>query len=541
MLDPETLAKLRQEVAYCVVADRTLLDDLLKEIAPLEHSQHRIHPRSTTSVSMVGTDGGNNEFRFDPFLVQIIRIVDSNRNELWLEVVTPTTPTAEPNSRHFENGRPISPLGRMMEALDVRSVGDLSFMLRDGTPDKPRSPSWINVYREVTEWAVLLDMTKKEYGSDTLIIFDGFLRSKVFKGTLFKRYGELLAEAIEKQILKNARHGVVLDPFCGRGTTNLAARVRGLPTVGIDSSPVAVAATAAKLSRGATSVEDIVGLARTLIAEHRDPEVPQGAFWDLAYHPDVLRQICSIREGLRQSHLSGAARALRGLMLGALHGPKHKNGSSSYLSNQSPRTYGPKPKYAVRFWEERGLRPPIVDVVKVIDARAKRAFGGALQPVRSRVCLGDSRSISWSDVLRNIGSVRHVVTSPPYYGLRTYRPDQWLREWFLGGSDEVCYTAESQVGHRSPESFAADLAVVWTRLAKHVAADARMVVRFGAINDRPVEPASIIRASILPTPWRIVHMRKAGLASSGRRQAVSFREMIPPPVEELDVYCRLAA
>jgi hypothetical protein len=27
----------------------------------------------------------------------------------------------------------------------------------------------------------------------------------------------------------------VLDPFCGRGTTNYAARLLGLPTIGIDS------------------------------------------------------------------------------------------------------------------------------------------------------------------------------------------------------------------------------------------------------------------------------------------------------------------
>jgi hypothetical protein len=170
MLDPETLAQLRTQVAGCVETDRYLLDGLLKEIAPLEYAQHRIHPRSTTSVSMVGTDGGNNELRFDPFLVQIIRVVDSNRNELWLEVVTPTTPVAALDARHFEGGRAISPLGRMMEALGVRSVTDLSFMLRDGTDEKPRSPSWVNVYRELTEWAVLLDMAKKDYGSDTLII-----------------------------------------------------------------------------------------------------------------------------------------------------------------------------------------------------------------------------------------------------------------------------------------------------------------------------------------------------------------------------------
>src|SRR5205809_972792 len=33
----------------------------------------------------------------------------------------------------------------------------------------------------------------------------------------------------------------VLDPFCGRGTTNFAARLLGLPSVGLDSSPIAAA------------------------------------------------------------------------------------------------------------------------------------------------------------------------------------------------------------------------------------------------------------------------------------------------------------
>ena len=33
-----------------------------------------------------------------------------------------------------------------------------------------------------------------------------------------------------------------------------------------------------------------------------------------------------------------------------------------------------------------------------------------------------------------------IVTSPPYYGLRTYVSDQWLRNWFLGGADRVDYS-----------------------------------------------------------------------------------------------------
>lgn len=40
--------------------------------------------------------------------------------------------------------------------------------------------------------------------------------------------------------LANSKAGEwVLDPFCGRGTTILAARLRGLPSVGVDSNPIA--------------------------------------------------------------------------------------------------------------------------------------------------------------------------------------------------------------------------------------------------------------------------------------------------------------
>lgn len=44
--------------------------------------------------------------------------------------------------------------------------------------------------------------------------------------------------------------------------------------------------------------------------------------------------------------------------------------------------------------------------------------------------------------------------SPPYYGMRTYLPDQWLRLWFLGGPDYV----EHQLKHSGAVSFAAGMA-----------------------------------------------------------------------------------
>lgn len=107
--------------------------------------------------------------------------------------------------------------------------------------------------------------------------------------------------------------GWVLDPFWGRGTTNYAARLLGLPSVGIDSSPVATAIAAAKLV--SVAPDDIVELAEALAA--RDPvAIPYGEFWELAYHPRTLRELCAVRERLLDASsrsLGPAAVALRAI------------------------------------------------------------------------------------------------------------------------------------------------------------------------------------------------------------------------------------
>jgi hypothetical protein len=229
-----------------------------------------------------------------------------------------------------------------------------------------------------------------------------------------------------------------VDPFCGRGTTNLAARLYGHRTIGVDSSPVAVATTAAKLPRGVVQPYRIVQLARRLIREHSSVRVPEGEFWELAYDRDVLGKLCALRAGLLAFEgASDSAKGLRALILGALHGPKRVDGGSSYFSNQSPRTFAPKPRYAISFWRRHGEHPPKVRVLDLIQARAERAYCGSFPIVPARVLHGDSRTIDWARLVKDLGPIQWVITSPPYYGLRTYRPDQWLREWFLGGACKV--------------------------------------------------------------------------------------------------------
>ena len=206
MIDLGTQDQLKEAIADCIGADQRILDSLREEIRPLRNATRRIQPRATTSISLVGTDGGNNQLQFDPFLIQVVRVVDSSNNEYCLEAVSPTTPIQKLNERQFNSdGSSYTALGEMMTFLGVESLTALSHMIRPNEEGKPVSPSWVQVYRELVEWAILFAILKKDFGTDTLIVCDGLLRSKVFARDLFPHLLRGIKERINAQWSQNHR------------------------------------------------------------------------------------------------------------------------------------------------------------------------------------------------------------------------------------------------------------------------------------------------------------------------------------------------
>ena len=166
MIDLSSHDNLKEAIAACIDADSGVLDSLRSEIRPLLNTTRKIQPRATMSVSLVGTDGGNNQLHFDPFMVQLIRVVDSSNNEYCLEALSPTTPLANLNARQFDSqGSPKTALGEMMAFLGVTSLSHLSPMIRPNDSGRPVSPSWVQVYRELVEWAILFAILQKDFGT----------------------------------------------------------------------------------------------------------------------------------------------------------------------------------------------------------------------------------------------------------------------------------------------------------------------------------------------------------------------------------------
>lgn len=340
------------------------------------------------------------------------------------------------------------------------------------------------------------------------------------------------------RVLSQARKtDLVYDPFCGRGTTNYAARLLGIESYGVDSNPVAYAVAQAKMVNIKPS--ELVYLVKEILANQTNYRKPNGEFWDLAYHPTTLRDICKLREYFKIKHrLNKNEVALRALMLGILHGPLRKE-LPAYLSNQMPRTFSTKPDYSVKYWKKNSLRPPYVDLVSLISRKTEYIFNNQI-PKKSggKIILGDSRNLNKISA----GKFDWIITSPPYYGMSTYPQDQWLRNWFLGGKEKVNYSNASQLNHGSENMFLNDLSKVWINVAKKSKPCAKLIIRFGALPSKSDKtPAELLKESLklADCGWKLQTIQNAGKPLDSKRQANQFQNVTGSYIEEIDAFAIL--
>ncbi len=148
-------------------------------------------------------------------------------------------------------------------------------------------------------------------------------------------------------ILGYSRPGdLVIDPFCGKGTTLVEALIAGRASIGSDVAPDAVAVARAKVSgvRMGDVTRCLAQMARELsddcsktgIMEEVVPEDVR-----LFYHSRTLEELLRVRSWLLvRGRRSRSAQFLLGCLLGILHGK-----SSVCLSLPSAHAYAMAPGY----------------------------------------------------------------------------------------------------------------------------------------------------------------------------------------------------
>lgn len=168
-----------------------------------------IRKYSVNAVSFVSADGGDNRLFFNPAVIELVRVVDSRGNQCALDAIAGNTKELAFNER-VKDGSPllVEPLKRLCSDLNM-NVLDLSYLLK-GIEEPGKSTGAVRVYRDIVEWAVLYDLLKyNQWGSDTIIVREGMLRTKSFKLTVFPLIDKLIREAHEEHKKKNVSVSIV--------------------------------------------------------------------------------------------------------------------------------------------------------------------------------------------------------------------------------------------------------------------------------------------------------------------------------------------
>lgn len=183
------------------------------------------------------------------------------------------------------------------------------------------------------------------------------------------------------------------------------------------------------------------------------------------------------------------------------------------------------------------MRPKAIDVKPVVARRVERL---ELKNIR---CASGSPQIrrgnsTTSTAYRGIsGQIDIVISSPPYYGMKTYIADQWLRNWFVGGPSVVPYSPREQLCHHSPVQFTLSLASVWDRVGDLLVDNGRMYIRFGAIPSRKSDACEIMLNSLDCSRhnWTVKSIQGAHSAEFGKRQAEQMGKRVrSSAIEEFD-------
>lgn len=267
---------------------------------------------------------------------------------------------------------------------------------------------------------------------------------------------------------------LVLDPFCGGGTTGVEAVEAGRAYVGVDANAFAVLLSKLKLRHVTDTTRDLVTqhadrtstVALTARATDWRPNIPNLHKW---YDPVVFEELVALRASILSIADSDAVEI--GLLALA--------SSASKLSYQDSETrYVSKPKTM-----EPGATAKTYsrEVRRMLSLLPDKAPG-----LPAHVILGDARASSSFATLAN-GSVDLAVTSPPYPNAYDYHLYHRFRLFWLGGDGpkdlravEVGSHLRNQTEAEPTEAYLRDMRRMFSEVRRVLRTDAYFALIVGS-------------------------------------------------------------
>lgn len=234
---------------------------------------------------------------------------------------------------------------------------------------------------------------------------------------------ELIAYFIDQY---SERGQIVLDPFCGAGSTGLEALMMGRLVCMSDRHPLAVKMARAKIEPADLSE---ITLRLQLVNLRRPISITQFTesfrpFYDL----DTFREISNLKIYLQENR-DPVSRFVELLALDLLHGH-----TAGYFSAYTSPVLSLTPQEQLSMNLKRSNTPDYRAIVPRILRKAATVLRDGVPSVlshgasRSKVVQSDARDLGYVPAT----SVDLVVTTPPLPMVEESLNKMWLRSWFAG-------------------------------------------------------------------------------------------------------------
>ena len=245
-----------------------------------------------------------------------------------------------------------------------------------------------------------------------------------------------LVQYLIEQLSIGSNH-LVLDPFCGAGTTLVQCKKRGIPSVGIDANPVCTLASQVKTSWNLRPAKLNALLERTLLAAEdiEDMGTVKGhAALQYLKNSGMIdrgwlslykaRKVLALRVAVQDTPMRPIERRFFKLAL-----------ISALVSRIADIKFGPE-LYCLSKPKGTAVKRSFVDLVSTMISDVERTRSLECSSVSARVIQGDSRS-------RNVLSravpngADFVITSPPYPNEHDYTRNTRLELVVLGFVQDI--------------------------------------------------------------------------------------------------------
>lgn len=218
----------------------------------------------------------------------------------------------------------------------------------------------------------------------------------------------------------------VHDPFMGRGTTPVQSALMGRRPVGNDVNPLSILLTRPRLNP--PSIADVARRLETIPWESGEIDNDELLAF---YSPATLKHLCALRNWLiDRTPVAGTPDPvddwIRMVAINRLTG--HSPGFFSVYTlppNQAASVQSQR-----KINEKRGQTPPDRDVKRLVLKKTKSLLSDGMMPRHPPFLMTTTPAHATPDIAT--GSVRLVVTSPPFLDIVQYADDNWLRCWFAG-------------------------------------------------------------------------------------------------------------